>query len=65
MLKKLFKKKFKADPNKTPLENLSAHFDSEFGEDFKWEWDPRFDTVIGVFQLDQQDLVYSILESYF
>ena len=58
-------KKYKRDPSKSMLENLSLEFAHTFDDQLQWQWDERFAAVLLHINDKQKDKVVRILEGYF
>lgn len=57
-------RKYKQDPSKSLLENLSLEFAHAFNEPLEWQWDERFAAVLLHVDDQQKDKVVKILEGY-
>lgn len=58
-------KRYKHDPSKSLLENLSLEFAHAFKEPLQWQWDERHGAVLLHVNDKQRDKVVRILENYF
>ncbi len=58
-------KKYKHDPSKSMLENLSLEFAHTFKHELEWQWDERYNAVLLHVDDKQKDKVVRILEGYF